>query len=71
MAAEPKPSQLSHQLLGSILEQLACPACFSSLELEEEGLICAGCGRVYPIVDGIPMLLAGEDHPNPGDPVKR
>jgi len=45
--------------LASILSQLACPACFSSLELNESELVCAGCGRVYPIVDGIPVLISG------------
>jgi uncharacterized protein YbaR (Trm112 family) len=56
---EAKHPDPSHQLLGSILDQLACPACSASLALEETGLTCTGCGRVYPIVDGIPVLIAG------------
>ena len=39
-------------------EQLACPACFSALRLEETSRRVRGCGRVYPIVDGIPVLIA-------------
>ena len=54
----------SHPSLASIVDQLACPACFSSLVLEETDLVCAGCGRVYPIVDGIPVLIAGESSPD-------
>jgi uncharacterized protein YbaR (Trm112 family) len=37
---------------------LACSACHSSLTLGEEKLICLGCGRAYPIVEGIPILIA-------------
>jgi hypothetical protein len=38
--------------------QLACPACLDALRLEEGLLVCTGCGRAYPIVDGIPVLIA-------------
>ena len=41
-----------------VVDQLACPACLGGLVLEEERLVCAGCGRGYPIVDGIPVLIA-------------
>jgi hypothetical protein len=37
--------------------QLACPACYGGLRLEELRLICAACGRAYPIIDGIPVLI--------------
>jgi SAM-dependent methyltransferase/uncharacterized protein YbaR (Trm112 family) len=45
---------------------LICPACrrhsergleLSSLVLEGDKLRCQGCGREYPIIDGIPVLL--------------
>jgi uncharacterized protein YbaR (Trm112 family) len=39
-------------------EQLACPVCFQPLRLEETRVVCAGCGRAYPVVDGIPVLIA-------------
>jgi uncharacterized protein YbaR (Trm112 family) len=41
-----------------VLELLACPACYGKLRLEAERLACAACGRGYPIVDGIPVLIA-------------
>jgi uncharacterized protein len=40
---------------------LACPACRGDLRLGAESapasLICGACGRAYPIVDGIPVLI--------------
>ena len=43
---------------ASILDQLACPACLGSLRLDEAHLVCEACGYGYPIVDGIPVLIA-------------
>jgi uncharacterized protein YbaR (Trm112 family) len=42
----------------AVLELLACPACRASLSVQEQRLVCATCGRGYPIVDGIPVLIA-------------
>ncbi|MDR3751626.1 MAG: Trm112 family protein [Terracidiphilus sp.] len=42
----------------AVLSQLACPACLGGLRPEGARLVCAGCGRVYPVVDGIPVLIA-------------
>ncbi len=42
----------------AILEELACPVCLGALRLDESRLQCVGCGRLYPIVDGIPVLIA-------------
>ena len=43
------------------LEILACPVCREPLEYREkegkEELRCKGCRRVYPIEEGIPVLL--------------
>ncbi len=36
---------------------LACPACHGELRAEPERLVCVQCGREYPIVDGIPVLV--------------
>ncbi|MGO9775314.1 MAG: Trm112 family protein [Terracidiphilus sp.] len=47
---------------ASVLDQLACPECLGELRLEETRLLCAACGRVYPIVDGIPILIAGREN---------
>lgn len=43
-----------------LLKILACPVCKRDVELKGNELICAGCGRCYPIVDGIPHLLPDE-----------
>jgi hypothetical protein len=39
------------------LTQLACPACYGALRPENSRLLCITCGRAYPIVDGIPVLI--------------
>ncbi|MGA3370848.1 MAG: Trm112 family protein [Terracidiphilus sp.] len=41
----------------SVVGQLACPVCLGELRLEERKLLCAECGRAYPVVDGIPVLI--------------
>lgn len=46
-----------------LLDLLCCPAeeagapCHGLLEERPEGLRCCRCGRIYPIEDGIPVLL--------------
>ena len=47
------------KLSSEMQEQLSCPACKSSLEPAEDKLHClnADCGRTFPIVDGIPVLI--------------
>ena len=49
-------------LEAGLLEILACPACHAPLREEGEELICSGdtCGLVYPVRDGIPVLLVDE-----------
>jgi uncharacterized protein YbaR (Trm112 family) len=39
------------------LRWLMCPACHQSLKMESGAVDCIGCGRRFPIVDGIPVLL--------------
>ena len=52
-----KPS--THVPLNSaVLNLLACPACQGALSVDEQRLVCAMCGRAYPIVGGIPVLIA-------------
>jgi len=45
-----------------LLEMLRCPACRAAItELADgAGLRCEGCRRVYPIVDGIPVMMIEE-----------
>ena len=40
-----------------VLELLACPACRGNLRVEKDRLVCVACGRGYPVVDGIPVLV--------------
>jgi uncharacterized protein YbaR (Trm112 family) len=42
----------------AVLGELVCPACLRPLRLEEASLVCTGCARSYPVVDGIPVLIA-------------
>jgi uncharacterized protein len=38
--------------------QLACPACRGNLRANPANLVCGSCARAYPILDGIPVLIA-------------
>jgi hypothetical protein len=40
------------------LHWVVCPVCRKALQLEANVVRCQGCGRRYPIIDGIPVLLA-------------
>jgi hypothetical protein len=59
------PDELNHsrppQFIDPAVQQLACPACLGELRFEPVRLVCAACGRAYPIVDGIPVLIAGRE----------
>lgn len=49
-----------------LLEILICPACHGAIrELDADaGLECGACGRIYPVRDGIPVMLVEEaSHP--------
>ncbi len=45
-----------------LLEILVCPRCKGKMDLtkEEDGLICQKCQLLYPIREGIPIMLADE-----------
>jgi SAM-dependent methyltransferase len=43
--------------LRAQLEVLRCPACEAKLALGNGRLDCQGCGKAYPIEDGIPLLF--------------
>lgn len=45
-----------------LLEILACPLCKEDVKLVKngEGLQCVKCKRIYPIRDGIPIMLVDE-----------
>jgi uncharacterized protein YbaR (Trm112 family) len=45
-----------------LLEILACPSCKGDIKEVEggNGLKCVECGLVYPVRDGIPIMLIDE-----------
>jgi len=47
-----------HSLLAAHLDLLVCPVCHASLALGGDVVDCTGCLRRYPIVDGLPVLIA-------------
>jgi uncharacterized protein YbaR (Trm112 family) len=61
------PEGASSALDAELLEILVCPACHGALALEPDvdaphALRCTAtdCGLVYPVRDGIPILLVDE-----------
>lgn len=43
-----------------MVEILACPACRGDVTLQGGQIVCRSCGRVYPVRDGIPVMLVDE-----------
>lgn len=39
---------------------MACPACREDVREQDGQIVCLGCGRRYPIRDGIPVMLVEE-----------
>ena len=61
-------------LSQALLEVLVCPVCHHSLTAGPPGpegsalhawLHCSGCGRYYPVEDGIPVMLEHRAMPEP------
>ena len=46
----------------NLFDILVCPVCRKPLLLKDEGqsLKCAECRRVYPIRDGVPIMMVEE-----------
>jgi len=42
----------------AVVSQLACPFCAGDLRLATSHLVCISCQRAYPVIDGIPVLIA-------------
>lgn len=49
-----------------LLRILRCPACVAELveDVEASRLRCAGCGKAYPVREGIPIMLIEEAEPH-------
>jgi uncharacterized protein YbaR (Trm112 family) len=56
------PAQEAALLDAVNLHRLACPACLGTLSSTSSGnskrLVCTMCGRVYPVIGAIPVLIA-------------
>jgi hypothetical protein len=63
MAADLSYSEFAIRFAG-VRELLGCPACKGPLRLDGEGVVCTVCARKYPVVDGIPMLIAEQGDSN-------
>jgi uncharacterized protein YbaR (Trm112 family) len=48
------PARLTPERLGF----LVCPVCHGGLALGGDSVDCTACGRRFPVVDGLPVLLA-------------
>jgi uncharacterized protein YbaR (Trm112 family) len=47
--------------LAPVMNRLRCPECARDdrlLEAQESHLVCASCGKIYPVTDGVPRLLS-------------
>jgi uncharacterized protein YbaR (Trm112 family) len=45
---------------AQLLDIIVCPACHGGLTLADQALACGDCGLVFPVRDGIPVLLVDE-----------
>ena len=54
--------------VAKILEMVVCPACHGRLGIDATTgeARCGECGKSYPIVDGIPVLLVSRAHSGSG-----
>lgn len=50
---------------NNVLSVLACPKCKNEVTLahDERGLVCEACRVVYPVRDGVPVMLVEEAYP--------
>src|SRR5437764_1788860 len=55
--------QHSLNLPSGLLEKLTCPGCRSALRTTLDGLSCSDqhCGREFPVIDGVPILIVDEN----------
>ena len=44
------------------LSILCCPFCGGEVFLQASALNCSGCGKSYPVVDGIPRFVGSENY---------
>jgi len=47
--------------IATLKSVLYCPACKNSLEQSDNGYVCHGCSKVFPIINGVPSLIADRE----------
>jgi len=52
------PDANHSQFDSRLLARLACPACHGELLFKANQIVCAACACAYPIIEGIPVLIA-------------
>jgi uncharacterized protein YbaR (Trm112 family) len=50
----------TNEIPQDLLDILVCPIDHAKVTLQGEELVCAECGRAYPVRDGIPVMLVEE-----------
>jgi uncharacterized protein YbaR (Trm112 family) len=55
MTDESKNASLNN--LKQWADDVVCPVCYARLHFEVARVVCSGCARIYPIEDGIPVLI--------------
>jgi SAM-dependent methyltransferase len=49
-------------LADEVLTILRCLTCQNSVDQRADGLVCAGCGRVYPAIDGVVRFVDAQNY---------
>ena len=66
LPAKSKGEKMENEIISKeLLQVLACPVCKKDVELVQyqqgsHGLKCVECRRIYPIREGIPIMLVDE-----------
>lgn len=46
-----------------LMSILQCPVCRSRVEDSGDHIVCTGCGRTYPVRDGVPHMVVDKTPP--------
>lgn len=67
----PQQQKDDREALKAWTGALACPACQQPLRLGTDEIVCTACNRTYPILEGIPVLIADSaETPLPSPPAQ-
>lgn len=57
LGRQPRLTVVGNSGIRAPLDILACASCLAPLASESDGLRCTGCGRRFPLRDGVPVFL--------------